>query len=285
MTAAPAAGMPVQRVRIGPSRVLAVIFVGLVAVALLAPIVIVLMLSVSEQNIMSFPPVGFSFKWFTSVFESDLWRTRLTASLEVGVLSAFFATVLGTSLAMGLQRTEIRGKSILLGLGLLPLIVPSVTIGIGMYLVWVLGWSIGPITIGGNLNGTLLGYVLADTVLAMPYPLITVSASLLTVDRNLERAAASLGAGPWTTFRRILFPLILPGVLAGFVLAFLTSWDEVVVAALMATPTFSTIPVELFSEVRQSPTPAAAALSTMLIVAGLGVFSLVAVLQRRGRSA
>jgi putative spermidine/putrescine transport system permease protein len=274
-----------RRLGIAPARVAAVLFVTIVAVALLAPIAIVLTLSISEQNIMSFPPVGFSLKWFTSVFESDLWRTRLVTSLEVALLSGFFATILGTSLAIGLQRTEIRGKSVLLALGLLPLIVPSVTIGIGMYLVWVLGWSIGPITIGGNLNGTLLGYVLADTVLAMPYPLIAVSASLLTVDRNLERAAASLGAGPWTTFRRILLPLILPGVLAGFVLAFLTSWDEVVVAGLMATPTFSTIPVELFSEVRQSPTPAAAALSTMLIVAGLGIFGLVAVLQRRGRRA
>lgn len=266
-----------------PSRAIAVLFIALVAVALLAPIGIVLALSVSQQNIMSFPPEGFTLKWFAVVFESDVWRARLVTSVEVGLLSAIGATLLGGSLALGLQRTEIRGKSVLLALGLLPLIVPSVTIGIGMYLVWVLGWSIGPITIGGNLNGSLLGYVLADTVLALPYPLITVSASLLTVDRNLERAAASLGAGPWTTFRRILFPLIMPGVLAGFVLAFLTSWDEVVVARLMATPTYSTIPVELFSEVRQSPTPTAAALSTMLIIAGVTGFALLALLQRRGR--
>ena len=272
-----------RRVGVSPSKVIAVLFVAVVTIALLAPIGIVLALSVSQQNIMSFPPVGFTLKWFTAVFESDAWTARLEASVEVGLLSAISATVLGTSLALGLQRTEIRGKSILLALGLLPLIVPSVTIGIGMYLVWVLGWSIGPFTVGGNLNGSLLGYVLADTVLALPYPLIAVSASLLTVDRNLERAAASLGAGPWTTFRQILFPLILPGVLAGFVLAFLTSWDEVVVAGLMATPTFSTIPVALFSEVRQSPTPAAAALSTMLIVAGLVLFSLLALFERRGR--
>jgi putative spermidine/putrescine transport system permease protein len=271
--------------RIQPSRLAGVLFATLVAIALLAPIAIVLALSVSNQNIMSFPPVGFTLKWFTAVFESDVWRQRLFASLEVGIISAAAATVLGTSLALGLQRTESRWKSVLLALGLMPLIVPSVTIGIGMYLVWVQGWSIGPITVGGNLNGTLLGYVLAHTVLALPYPLITVSASLLTVDRNLERAAASLGAGPWTTFRRITFPLILPGVLAGFVLAFLTSWDEVVVAGLMATPKFSTIPVELFSQVRQSPTPTAAALSTMLIVAGIAGFALLGFLQRRGRRA
>jgi putative spermidine/putrescine transport system permease protein len=269
--------------RFEPSKAIAAVFVAMVATALLAPIVVVFALSVSEQNIMSFPPVGFTLKWFSALFESDIWSARLVASLEVGLISAFFATVLGTSLALGLQRTETKGKSIILGLGLLPLIVPSVTIGIGMYLVWVLGWSVGPIKVGGNLNGTLIGYVLADTVLALPYPLITVSASLLTVDRNLERAAASLGAGPWTTFRRIVFPLILPGVLAGFVLAFLTSWDEVVVAALMATPSFSTIPVELFSEVRQSPTPTAAALSTMLIIAGIAGFALIGLLQRRGR--
>src|SRR3954452_1547635 len=153
MQASPAA---TERMRIETSRVVAALFVILVAIALLAAIAIVLMLSVSEQNIMSFPPVGFSFKWFTSVFESELWRARLVTSLEVGLVSAFFATVLGGSLAIGLQRTEVRGKGILLGLGLLPLIVPSVTIGIGMYLVWVLGWPTGPITVGGNLNGTLL---------------------------------------------------------------------------------------------------------------------------------
>ena len=285
MTAVPASRQvpTYRRPRIEPSKAVSAFFVALVAIALLAPIVVVFALSVSEQSIMSFPPVGFTLKWFASVFESDVWRARLVASVEVGLVSALFATILGTSLALGLQRTESRGKSIILALGLLPLIVPSVTIGIGMYIVWVEGWSLGSITFGGNLNGTLLGYVLADTVLALPYPLITVSASLLTVDRNLERAAASLGASPWTTFRRIVFPLILPGVMAGFVLAFLTSWDEVVVAALMATPTFSTIPVELFSEVRQSPTPAAAALSTMLIFAGIAGFALIAFLQRRGR--
>src|SRR6476469_8250172 len=186
------------RPRVELSRAVAIFFVTLVALALLAPIVIVFALSINSQNIMSFPPVGFTLKWFSEVFSSDVWRERLVASLQVGLLSAFFATVLGTSLALGLQRSETRGKGIILALGLLPLIVPSVTIGIGMYLVWVEGWALGPLTVGGNLNVSLLGYVLADTVLALPYPLITVSASRLTVDRNLERAAASLGAGPWT---------------------------------------------------------------------------------------
>src|SRR6476469_7785190 len=105
MTTAQAHGSAFYRSgRIQPSRLAAALFVTLVAVALLAPIGIVLALSVNNQNIMSFPPVGFTFRWFTEVFESDVWRQRLIASLEVGIISAAAATVLGTSLALGLQR-------------------------------------------------------------------------------------------------------------------------------------------------------------------------------------
>ena len=265
-------------------RALSAAFVAIVAVVLLAPILIVMWLSVGESAIMSFPPRGFTLRWFLVVFEDPIWTERLVASLQVGVVSGLAATVVGTSLALGLHRSTVRGKRLILGIGLLPLIIPSVTIGIGMYLVWVEGWTIGSLSLGGRLNGTLAGYVLAHTVLAVPYSLITVTASLLTVDRNLENAASTLGAGPWSTFRRITLPLILPGVVAGLVLSFLTSWDEVVVASFLATPTFSTVPVQLFDEVQQSPTPTAAALCTMLIIAALLLLSLVAVVQRRGTS-
>jgi putative spermidine/putrescine transport system permease protein len=257
------------------------IFVGIVALLLLMPIAIVLPLSIGESRIMSFPPQGFTLEWYAAVLESPQWASRLWASLQVGIATAVLATVLGTLTAVGVSRVRVRGKSLIYGLLLLPLIIPSITIGIGMYFVWLEGWRIGPVEIGGNLIGSPVGYTLAHTVLALPYPFITVTASLATVDRNLELAAGSLGASPWTGFRRITLPLIMPGVVAGLILSFLTSWDEVIVAILMATPRFATIPVELFGQIRQSPTPTAAALSTLLMVAGLVAFVAAAALRRR----
>jgi putative spermidine/putrescine transport system permease protein len=260
------------------------IFVGIVALLLLMPIAIVLPLSIGESRIMSFPPHGFTLEWYAAVLESPQWASRLWASLQVGIATAVLATVLGTLTAVGVSRVHIRGKSLIYGLLLLPLIIPSITIGIGMYFVWLEGWRIGPLEIGGNLVGSPVGYTLAHTVLALPYPFITVTASLATVDRNLELAAGSLGASPWTSFRRITLPLIMPGVVAGLILAFLTSWDEVIVAILMASPRFATIPVELFGQIRQSPTPTAAALSTLLMVAGLVAFVAAAALRRKANA-
>ena len=255
--------------------------VAVVAIALLMPIAIVVLLSIGEDTIMTFPPRGFTLDWFTEAFTSQRWASRLAASLKVGVASAIAATALGTLTAVGLKRARMRGKGIIYGLLLAPLIVPTVTVGIGMFFVWSEGWTIGPLVIGGGLNGSVLGLVLAHTILALPFSLITVTASLMTVDRNLELAAGSLGASPWVSFRRITLPLIMPGVLAGLILSFLTSWDEVIVALYMATPRFSTIPVELFGQIRASPTPTAAAISTMLVLAGVVAFLTALALRRR----
>jgi len=262
-------------------QLLLAVFVIIVGLVLLMPIAIVVPLSIGENRIMSFPPDGFTLDWYAAVFEDPRWASRLGASLQVGIATAVAATVLGTLTAVALSRARVRGKGFAFGLLLMPLIVPSITVGIGMYFVWLEGWSIGPVTIGGGLTGSPLGYALAHTILALPYPFITVTASLVTVDRNLELAAGSLGAPPWVGFRRITLPLIMPGVLAGLILSFLTSWDEVIVALLMATPRFATIPVELFGQIRQSPTPTAAALSTLLMVAGLIAFVAAMALRRR----
>jgi putative spermidine/putrescine transport system permease protein len=269
----------------GRGHLLLVVFVVIVGLLLILPIAIVLPLSIGENRIMSFPPQGFTLEWYTAVIESPRWASRLAASLQVGLATAILATVLGTMTAVALSRARVRGKPIVYGLMLLPLIIPSITIGIGMYFVWIEGWRIGPVQIGGNLIGSPVGYTLAHTVLALPYPFITVTASLATVDRNLELAAGSLGASPWTSFRRITLPLIAPGVVAGLILSFLTSWDEVIVAILMATPRFATIPVELFGQIRQSPTPTAAALSTLLMVAGVVTFVAAIALRRKASPA
>jgi putative spermidine/putrescine transport system permease protein len=142
------------------------------------------------------------------------------------------------------------------GLVLSPLIVPVVVIAIGMFGLFV-QWKI---------SGSVLGLVLAHTALALPFVVVNVSTSLQTMDRNLELAAANLGADPRRSFMHVTLPIILPGVVAGAIFAFITSWDEVVVAIFLTSARFRTLPVEMWEQVRQVVDPTVAAVSTTLLV-------------------
>lgn len=253
----------------------------LTCVFLSLPALIVVPMSFTESREMEFPPVGFSTRWYEVVLSDPAWRDRLVASLEIGIGSAVLATALGLLTAMGLIRGRFPGKRVVSGLVLFPLVVPTVVIAIGMYFVWIQGWGIGPITIGGGIAGTVPGLILAHTALNLPLPVVLIAASLVTVDRNLERAAASLGAGPMMTFRRVTAPLIRPGILFGFVLAFLGSWDEFVVASFLSSPRVTTVPVGLFVQVKRAIDPSAAAVSALLLVMSTVVLGVALLRTRR----
>src|SRR5207237_471465 len=149
--------------------------------------------------------------------------------------TAVLATLLGTLAALGMTRGNFPGCGLLTALFLAPLVVPIIDLAVGDYFVWALGWQVGPVGFGGSLAGTVPGLVLAHTVLAFPFPFLTVSTSLTTVDRTLELAAGGLGANPWKTFQKITLPLIRTGVITGAIFAFLTSCDEVVLDGLTSS--------------------------------------------------
>ena len=149
--------------------------------------------------------------------------------------------------------------------------MPVVVIAIGMFGLFV-QWRIG---------GSLIGLVAAHTVLALPFVVVAVATSLRTMDRNLELAAANLGADPWRTFTRITFPIILPGVLTGAIFSFITSWDEVVIAIFMTSARFRTLPVEMWEQVRQAVDPTVAAVSTTLLVVTTMLLVLLLVVRRQ----
>ena len=171
----------------------------------LAPTLVIVLMGFTEARILSFPPEGFSLQWYGRMFTDRQWSTAMLNSAEVAVLAAIMATVLGTLAALALMRGRFPGKTLVNGLVLAPLIVPVVIIAIGMFSLYV-RWRI---------SGSLVGLVIAHTALALPFVVVSVSASLRTMDRNLELAAANLGADPRRTFTRITLPIILPGVLAG----------------------------------------------------------------------
>jgi putative spermidine/putrescine transport system permease protein len=181
------------------------------------------------------------------------------------------STVLGTLAALGLVRGRFPGKSLANALILSPLIVPVIIIAIGFFAFYSMS----------RLTGSLPGLVLTHTALAVPFVIINVGAVLRTMDRNLEMAAASLGANPSRTFWRITFPIILPGVVAGALFAFIISWDEVVVSIFMTSARFRTLPVEMWEQVRQVIDPTVAAVATVLLVVTTTALLLVFVTRRR----
>ncbi|MDR3577679.1 MAG: ABC transporter permease [Anaerolineaceae bacterium] len=256
-------------------------FSFMVVIILLAPIIISVAMSFTSSDTLGFPPVGFSLKWYQAVISEAKWQDRLPISVTVAVLSSLLATTIGTLAAFSLVRSRIRGSNLISTLFIAPMIVPAIVLATGMYFVWAKGWTIGPLVIGGKLVGTITGLVMADTVIAIPLPFILVRASLANLDKTLELAAKNLGASPVTTFLTITFPLILPGILSGLIFAFMTSWDEVVIASFLSSPRVSTVPVAIFQQLRETLDPSAAAISSMLLLVSILLVSLLSVSRRK----
>ncbi len=250
-----------------PRRLLMAALGGLTVFYLLAPTLVIIPMSFTEATILSFPPEGFSLQWYEKMLTDRQWTTGALNSIQVAAITAVVSTVLGTLAALGLARGRFPGRAVVNALVLSPLIVPLVIIAIGMFSLFV-RWKI---------SGSMLGLVVAHTALALPFVVVNVGASLRTIDRNLELAAANLGADPARTFRRITLPLVAPGVVAGAIFAFITSWDEIVVAIFLTTARYRTLPMEMWEQVRfvVDPTVAAVATTVFAVTSILLMFLLV----------
>jgi putative spermidine/putrescine transport system permease protein len=253
-------------------RWLRIVISALLIVFLVAPMLIVVVISFSSAHFLMFPPPGWSLQWYRKLFGDPAWIESLTASVEIVVPTGLLAMTLGTAAALGLARSEIPGKKIITGLLMAPIVVPVIIIAaaiFGVFRIW-------------GLNGTLPGFILAHTVLTVPYVVSTVLASLQMVDERYENAALTLGAPPWTVFYRIVFPLILPGVLSGLLFAMVISFDELVVSLFIGSPTFRPVTVQMWSDVMGDVDPTIAAIGTLLFLFSLLVLLLEAVMRRVG---
>jgi putative spermidine/putrescine transport system permease protein len=243
-------------------------------VLLLAPTLVVIPMSFSGGLTFEFPPKSWSWRWYGEFFGSDAWMSSLVTSLKIGLLVAVIATVVGVAAAMGLDRSRFFGRGSLRALVMAPMIMPGIVVAVALYAVF-LRWQ---------FNSTVIEFVLAHTVLALPFVVTSVSTSLVGYDRTLEIASASLGAPPLTTFWRITVPLLAPGVLSGFVFAFVTSFDEVVIALFLQTPDTRTLPVQMYNSITLEIDPTIAAASSLIIVVTT-IILLLPQFSRRQRSA
>ena len=240
-------------------RIARITWCALTILFLVAPMLIVLVISFSAAQFLTFPPPGWSLQWYRKLFDDPDWAGTLLNSVEIAIPAGLLATACGTAAAMGLARGRLPGRAVLNGLLMAPLVVPVIVVGAGMFGVFT-NWG---------LNGTLAGFVLAHTVMTIPYVMSLVSASLSTVSEHYENAALTLGATPWIAFRRILFPLIAPSVLSGLLFAMVVSFDELVVSLFISTPTFKPVTVQMWSDVMGDVDPTIAAIGSLLFVFSL----------------
>jgi len=238
------------------------VFTAAVLAFLIAPIIVVIPLSFNANAYFSYPMSGFSLQWYELVFSSPEWRRAAMNSFIVGLSATAIATVLGTLAAMGLSRPSFPLRSLIMPFLVSPMIIPIVVVAVSLYLVF------SPL----GLVNTYAGLILAHAALGTPFVVITVTATLMSFDRNLTKAAANLGASPWTAFRRVMLPLIMPGVATGAIFAFATSFDEVIVTLFLAGAEQRTIPRQMWTGIRDQINPSILALAALLTVFAVLLF-------------
>lgn len=247
------------------------VFGALMVAFLLAPLVAILPLAFTSSVFLTYPMPGYSTRWFEELMTVDVWRMSIVNSLIIGAGTTLLAGALGTSAALGLRKSVLLFAGFFRTVFLLPMVVPAVVLGVGMQLMFV---RIG-------LDNSYIGVICAHAVVAVPFVIVTVSASLAGIDQRIEQAAASLGAAPFTVFRRVTFPLALPGILSGAVFAFATSLDEVVLTLFVAGPNQRTLARQMFSTIRENVSPAIAAAAFLFIVGTLVILALSMTLKSR----
>lgn len=236
-------------------RLAAWAFVALTAIILLAPLVVVVGVSVSESQFIAFPPAGLTLRWYRQVMASDAYLAAAALSLQVAVLVTLAATLVGGAAAIALHRRRLPGSQLLATAFLSPLVLPTIIYAIGMLMLW--SAVLGPVS--------LPTLALSHTVIALPYVVRTTLAVLSEADPFLEEAARTMGAGRLQRLVHVVVPQCLPGLAAGAFFAFNISFDEAVLSLFLRKPGLMTLPVQIYGQLEFSPDPSVAAVSTIMI--------------------
>jgi ABC-type spermidine/putrescine transport system permease subunit II len=227
----------------------------LVLACLAAPSLVVIPMAFSDSVYMDFPSSGLSLQWFQQFFTDPQWQRATWRSLRIALAVTFVATSMATMAVLSLAKLKGPARRVAFSLIISPMIIPVIAYSIAIYGIYS---KLG-------LIGTDIGLIVAHTVLAIPFPFLTIAASYANYDRTLSKAAASSGAPPYKSFFLITLPMIRPGIVAGALFAFLTSFDEVIVAIFIGGVQ-STLPKMMFDSIRFELSPVLAAIATLLIL-------------------
>ncbi len=245
---------------------------------LIMPILVIIPLSFNAENFFTFTPGmlrldpdAYSFKHYQDFFTNPDWQQALRNSVMIAPMATLISVTLGTLAAIGLSQPHVPFRGTIMAILISPMIVPLIISAAGMYFFYS---RIG-------LQGTYWGVVLAHAALGIPFVIITVTATLVGFDQSLVRAAANMGAGPVRTFFKVQMPLILPGVIAGGLFAFITSFDEVVVVLFVGSAGQKTLPWQMFTGLREQISPTILAVATILVAISVVLLTVLELLRRR----
>ncbi|MFB9269972.1 ABC transporter permease [Bradyrhizobium erythrophlei] len=251
------------------SRVLMRTLVVIAYIIIFAPVSMIVVTSFFAQQIVSFPPPALTWHWYVNAWDKPEFLRGLITSLQVALLAAAAGVPIGTAAALAIVRGEFPGKQAISTLLLAPLAVPGVVAGSGLYMFYVLAEN----ALDRDIKATTEGLVAAHVLLAIPWTVRLVVASLQGLDQAAEEAAANLGASPFTVFRRITLPMMRPGIVAAAMFSFIQSFENLDLSLLLVGPGRITLPVAMLNylEFRIDPTLAAVATVQILIVGVLMV--------------
>ena len=246
------------------------VITGAVMVYLLVPLFFLIMLSFNSSRWLAFPPPGWTLRWFEELFTNSGWIDSIVNSIKIGLAVMVLSLLLGVPTSFALVRGKFPGKTLLNAFFTSPMIVPVIIIAVALY----------GLALTFGLAGTAIAFIVAHLIVALPFAIICISSSLMSFDESIEKAAIVCGASKFGAIWRITIPSIRPGIVAGGLFAFLISWDEVVLAIFMATPSLQTLPVKIWVTLRADLSPVIAAASSLLIVATMAVVLLVLAFRR-----
>jgi putative spermidine/putrescine transport system permease protein len=230
-------------------------FAAAIYLFLLVPVVIVLVAAFNAGEYLTFPPQGLSLRWFEHFFQRQDFTQSLRVSLQLALASTAITSVLGTMAALTLVRYDFRGQDLLNSYVLSPLILPQILTGVGLLAFF------SRLGLMGSFQALLLGHI----VICLPYVVRTVVATLCNFDRTIEEAAQNLGTSAIRAFFSVTLPVIRPGVAAGAVMAFVTSFDNFTLSLFLISPQYTTLPIEVFSYIKNAFDPTAAAAAAIAV--------------------
>jgi putative spermidine/putrescine transport system permease protein len=244
---------------------------GLLMVFLLAPIVVIIITSFNGTPYMEFPPRSLSLRWYVSFFMSAHWYETALLSLRVALLTMIASTVLGTAAAIGIVRGRFPGRRALEAFFVSPIVVPVVVIALGFYFLFS----------AYRLLDSALALFLGHTVIATPIVIVIVRAALQTTNPAIEFAARSLGADFWRSLWYVTLPSVKAAIGSAAAFAFLTSFDDVVIAIFVAGPNSTTLPKRMWETIRFEIDPTLTAIASLLIMLAVIVLVTAELLRRR----
>ncbi len=241
------------------------IFLGLMALLMGGPLMVVCGVSLNAKKRLFFPPEGLSLRWYMELLTENSWLIPVKNSLTIAFTSSLLALSIALPLAYFLWRYRVIYARLLFTLGISPFILPPVITALGFLSFWV--------TIG--LYGQIYATMISHGVFFVTLPLVTISLGFESIDHEIVEAAETMGANPGTVFRTVIFPMVRPYMISGYAFAFVLSLNEYIVAYMVAGFTIETLPIKIFNALRYGYTPVMAAVTVVFVLLAAVIFGLI----------